>query len=681
MFVRLLIYCLLSLPCFLFATSGYAQLGAPIVNQDFGVGNEDPNTIGMPLPAGSTDFKFSSSLCPPPGCYTVVRRMNVNGCFNGKWIPLDRDNTSAEVPGVYLGNSMLVNNDGSKSSRIVYTDTVRQKLCVGAMFELSAAIINLDQPYSCAPQPDFPYFALVAEADNGSLVAADTIKGVGFASPVVATPGDYAVYKFRDYSVDFIWPAGINFLVIKLVLLPAGFFNNCGADFAVDDIKLSAAGPRATIAFNNLPASQIVASCCFQDNKTFSMSGSLAPFYQNPALQWQQSIDKGITWTDIPGATTNTYTGTFSTPDTFLFRLSGAEAVNISNPECRVISNIITVNVDGIPANFKITSNSPVCAGQDLIFNAMGGASYTWSGPNGFYDNVYYAHIYHSVLADSGTYYTDIISLGGCVARDSIHVTVIGTDVFARPDTAVCKGRSVQLHSSPGAIGYIWSPATGLSSTLIANPVATPGTGTVYTVTVKDKDGCTGTASVKLTVLNSIAVKAVIEGAANLCRPYDSASFKDRSSGNISGWNWNFGNGQGSVLANPPVQYYSVGSNETGITVQLAVKDTSGCTDTAYHLLKVADNCYIDVPSAFTPNGDGINDYLYPLNAYKATGLTFRVYNRNGQLLFETRDWTKKWDGTVKGNPQPVGAYVWTLNYTDPSGRKIALKGTSVLLR
>ena len=51
---------------------------------------------------------------------------------------------------------------------------------------------------------------------------------------------------------------------------------------------------------------------------------------------------------------------------------------------------------------------------------------------------------------------------------------------------------------------------------------------------------------------------------------------------------------------------------------------------------------YIAGPSAFTPNNDGLNDYLYPLNAYKATNLLFKVYNRFGKLVFETKDCTKK---------------------------------------
>ncbi len=82
-------------------------------------------------------------------------------------------------------------------------------------------------------------------------------------------------------------------------------------------------------------------------------------------------------------------------------------------------------------------------------------------------------------------------------------------------------------------------------------------------------------------------------------------------------------------------------------------------------------SCAIAVPNAFTPNGDGINDFLYPLNAFSTTDLEFQVFNRFGQMVFETRDWTRKWDGTVGGAAQAVGTYVWILRYTDAfQGRK-----------
>jgi gliding motility-associated-like protein len=98
--------------------------------------------------------------------------------------------------------------------------------------------------------------------------------------------------------------------------------------------------------------------------------------------------------------------------------------------------------------------------------------------------------------------------------------------------------------------------------------------------------------------------------------------------------------------------------------------------------LTVLDNCYIAVPSAFTPNGDGLNDFLYPNNAIKADNLEFRVYNRWGQLVFLSRDWTQKWDGKVKGLPQNTGVYVWFLSYTHrDTGEKVFQKGTTTLIR
>jgi gliding motility-associated-like protein len=255
-----------------------------------------------------------------------------------------------------------------------------------------------------------------------------------------------------------------------------------------------------------------------------------------------------------------------------------------------------------------------------------------------------------------------------------------GTDVHASPDTSICKGNSVQLTASTG-VTYSWVPVYGISDASIKYPIVKPDATTVYTVTVTDSHGCSDTANVQIKVLNSTAAKAGISGSDFLCRPYDSASFKNISIGNITRWNWNFGNGQIDTTGTPPIQYYSIPDNEDGCVVRLAIADDAGCADTAYHTLKVVNNCYIAVPSAFTPDGDGLNDYLYPLNAYEATNLVFRVYNRSGQLVFETRDWTKKWDGTVKGIKQASDVYVWILQYTDVKGKKVFQKGTTLLIR
>jgi gliding motility-associated-like protein len=117
-------------------------------------------------------------------------------------------------------------------------------------------------------------------------------------------------------------------------------------------------------------------------------------------------------------------------------------------------------------------------------------------------------------------------------------------------------------------------------------------------------------------------------------------------------------------------------------TVSLIIQNNLGCYDTLSKQITKLQSCYIAVPNAFTPNGDGKDDYLYPLNAFSATNLEFRIFNRYGQLVFETRDWTNKWDGTINGKQQPAGTYVWTLRYTDAaSGKNFFMKGTSVLIR
>ena len=90
----------------------------------------------------------------------------------------------------------------------------------------------------------------------------------------------------------------------------------------------------------------------------------------------------------------------------------------------------------------------------------------------------------------------------------------------------------------------------------------------------------------------------------------------------------------------------------------------------------------IAVPNAFTPNGDNINDHLYPLNAFKADNLNFKVFNRWGQLVFHSTNWLQKWDGRVKGIEQSAGIYVWQLSYTHRDTKEhVVQKGTTTLIK
>jgi len=190
---------------------------------------------------------------------------------------------------------------------------------------------------------------------------------------------------------------------------------------------------------------------------------------------------------------------------------------------------------------------------------------------------------------------------------------------------------------------------------------------------------CNDTVTASL-LLNS-RVKAIFESTAIAC-PGDPVIFKDNSTGPVVLWQWNFGNNNRSFLKTPIAQLYQPSAAPRNVLSQLIVTNSIGCADTATNTIYVLSNCYIAIPKGFSPNNDGLNDFLYPTNAYKAKDLLFRVYNRMGQLLFETRNWTTKWDGTFKGNPQDPGTYVWVLSYINiDSGIKVEQKGSTVLIR
>ncbi len=231
-----------------------------------------------------------------------------------------------------------------------------------------------------------------------------------------------------------------------------------------------------------------------------------------------------------------------------------------------------------------------------------------------------------------------------------------------------------------GITSWSWTFDNTLTRS-INDPVIVYSTFGAKTASLVVSNGfCADTALANI-YLNKDSLIANFSGPSVYC-PNDLAIFRDTSIGDIFLWNWEFGNGNTSSFQFPPPQVYPSADKDRLFPVRLIVTSNKACTDTLLKFIKVVNNCYIAVPTAFTPNKDGRNDYLYPLNAYKATNLQFSVFNKWGQRLFTTKDWTRKWDGTFNGNEQATGTYVWFLQYTDTdTGKTIFQKGTTVLIR
>ncbi|MES2374653.1 MAG: gliding motility-associated C-terminal domain-containing protein [Bacteroidota bacterium] len=245
-----------------------------------------------------------------------------------------------------------------------------------------------------------------------------------------------------------------------------------------------------------------------------------------------------------------------------------------------------------------------------------------------------------------------------------------------------CKYDTVYLthNAYGGTTQWQWSIDGTVAST-VQNPVLVSKAYGPHDVHLLVSNGlCSDTARSNF-IFPDNTVKASFAVADTIC-PTDTLHFTDRSTANTIAWQWNFGNGVTSTLQFPAAQNYPLTGRRTNYTARLVATNNLNCSDTAYKIFTVLASCYIAVPSAFTPNGDGLNDYLYPLNAFKADNLVFRVFNRYGQIIYESKDWTKKWDGRVNSQPQASGTYVWTLDYTNrDNGQKVALKGTTVLIR
>ncbi len=244
-----------------------------------------------------------------------------------------------------------------------------------------------------------------------------------------------------------------------------------------------------------------------------------------------------------------------------------------------------------------------------------------------------------------------------------------------------CKINTINYtYPSNSVTNWTWTFGSAPNSTL-QNPVITYTNFEPKITTLIVTNGvCTATASKPIIFDNYL--KAGFEVTPVIC-PTNPAAFKNTSVGNINAWQWIFGNGTLSADKNLlPQTYTPNSSSDYNAIPQLIITNNYGCNDTVSAKVKVVYSCFIAVPTAFTPNGDKVNDYLYPLKAYKSTNLRFSVYDRFGNRLFLGTDWQQKWDGKYKGEKQNAGTYVWTLEYTNMETNKAVFeKGTSILIR
>ncbi|MBS1599550.1 MAG: gliding motility-associated C-terminal domain-containing protein [Bacteroidetes bacterium] len=350
------------------------------------------------------------------------------------------------------------------------------------------------------------------------------------------------------------------------------------------------------------------------------------------------------------------------TTTTYTVGLNQNGCINTDTVRVRVV-DFVTLN----PGN-----DTTICLNDTIRLNPSGdGLYFTWSPPATL-DNPNIKNP-KAVPTDNITVYHVIASIGKCNTAGD--VTVFGIPYpgsNAGNDTTICFADTAQLDALIKGSRFVWSPANELSDAHILNPYAFPLSTTTYSLYVYDTLGCPkpGISSVTVNVKPLIIAFAGNDTSIVIGQPLQLS-----------------GKGAPFFSWSPP-EFLNQNDIPNPVTVLsdnfsyvLRAYDEIGCFGLDTINIKVfKTGPDIFVPNAFTP-GKNINNIFRPIPVGISTLTFFRIYNRQGQLVFSTSRIGAGWDGTVGGRPQDSGGYVWMVRGTDYTGKLIVKKGTMVLIR
>jgi len=399
-------------------------------------------------------------------------------------------------------------------------------------------------------------------------------------------------------------------------------------------------------------ASQTKAAACGQSNGTASAtatggSGSLVYVWSN-------------------GSTTSTATGLSAA----IYTVTVTDANN-----CSKTTTVSIINSNGPVALTSLASGISCFGGTGSVAVTVtnGTAPYTYNWSNGA--NAVTSSLTNAIaLLPAKTYIVTITDASNCITTDSIVLTQPAILTVTATSTPQSCGETNGITSAVAGGGkanysYSWSNAQ------VTDTIKNLSAG-IYTVTATDANGCTATATTAITsvaagTLNIEPVtKTIVEG--------NSVSIIV-SGGSVYTWT-PAANLSCTQCANP------VASPVTSTIYTVTTTDMNGCTITGLLSITVKPACVGDdqdvfIPNIFSPNGDGKNDVLN-IEGNGLTNIYWAIYDRWGNLLFETYDQSQGWDGTLKGNPMETGTYVYYLKATCiKTNSEIKLKGNVSIVK
>jgi len=268
-------------------------------------------------------------------------------------------------------------------------------------------------------------------------------------------------------------------------------------------------------------------------------------------------------------------------------------------------------------------------------------------------DSLWYEGQWYSEV---GVFIDTLPGAGACPELRILNVAVLPSVELFAPDTVICEGDQVQLVAS-GVSSYFWSPAQGLSCTDCPDPWVNVSSTTLFTVTTAD--GCVRN-PVEESLVEVMARPTVDAGLDQAVAPGQPVTLVGEGIGNGPLLYWWEVDGQRVCTDCPEWTLVP----ETGAEYTVWVEDGLGCRASDPVLIAVDNSCIdgrFDPANAFSPNGDGRNDEFVIRYTGPQTVDRVRIYNRWGELLYETDDPEVHWNGVFRGKLLDPGVYVYYL--------------------
>jgi gliding motility-associated-like protein len=337
---------------------------------------------------------------------------------------------------------------------------------------------------------------------------------------------------------------------------------------------------------------------------------------------------------------------------------SGTYHDTLSTPGCDSIVHL-TLTVHPLPL-VSLGKDTSLCSGQPLQLNAgLGFINYFWNGSiTGTAQSTLAVHT-------TGQYTVQVEDVHGCLASDTVQLLNIYTlpTANAGPDDSLCAGETTILNATGGGT-YLWMPGNSTQAQLSVHPTVT----TTYTLTVYDLNHCEAADQVTV-VVHPISTAAIFnEQQIGYC-------FDEGPLTLTANWGNTFLWTPGGEI-NPNLQVTAAG------TYGITVSDAFACPYKAEVIVINRCETTLFIPTGFSPNGDGLHDDVEIFGNY-FKDFRLIIFNRWGEIIFESSERELRWNGTYRGEEMPIGTYPWMVSYRSvfDEQKQLTQKGSITLVR